>query len=177
MIKTSRTVAFVKFLNKIKKICSIIVIYGLINLVVIIFFAILQADAAILVVSAARGEYESGISRDGQTREHALLAFTLGVKQVVVAVNKMDATNQYSWVRFNEIKGENTVLVDSIEPRIIAYNRIIHFIEQKLPIIRSRGYASTKLKVKIRLSTIRWSPVQLHINDLARLIEQNGRQL
>lgn len=62
-----------------------------------------QADAAILVVSAARGEYEAGISKDGQTREHALLAYTLGVKQLVVAVNKMDSTNQYSWVRYNEI--------------------------------------------------------------------------
>ncbi len=39
-----------------------------------------QADAALLVVSAAKGEFETGISIDGQTREHALLAYTLGVK-------------------------------------------------------------------------------------------------
>ena len=49
-----------------------------------------QADCAILVVSAGTGEFEAGISKDGQTREHALLAFTLGVRKLIVAVNKMD---------------------------------------------------------------------------------------
>ena len=38
------------------------------------------------------GEFEAGISKNGQTREHALLAYTLGVKQLIVAVNKMDST-------------------------------------------------------------------------------------
>merc|ERR1712201_64964 len=49
-----------------------------------------QADCAILVVASGVGEFEAGISKEGQTREHALLAFTLGVKQMIVAVNKMD---------------------------------------------------------------------------------------
>jgi elongation factor 1-alpha len=49
-----------------------------------------QADCAILIIAAGTGEFEAGISKDGQTREHALLAFTLGVKQLIVAVNKMD---------------------------------------------------------------------------------------
>merc|ERR1712228_988642 len=47
-----------------------------------------QADCAILVVASGVGEFEAGISKEGQTREHALLAFTLGVKQMIVAVNK-----------------------------------------------------------------------------------------
>jgi elongation factor 1-alpha len=64
-----------------------------------------QADCAILVVPAGQGEFEAGISAQGQTREHALLAFTLGVKQLVVAVNKMDAV-QWSKDRFDEIKTE-----------------------------------------------------------------------
>jgi elongation factor 1-alpha len=64
-----------------------------------------QADAAVLVVAAGEGEYEAGISKEGQTREHALLAFTLGVKQMVVAVNKMDdPTVNYSEERFNFVK-------------------------------------------------------------------------
>src|SRR5437868_9044993 len=49
-----------------------------------------QADCAVLSISAATGEFEAGFSKEGQTREHALLAFTLGVKQMIVAVNKMD---------------------------------------------------------------------------------------
>merc|ERR1712160_120539 len=49
-----------------------------------------QADAAILMIAAGRGEFEAGFSKDGQTREHALLAQTMGVKQMVVCVNKMD---------------------------------------------------------------------------------------
>ena len=45
-----------------------------------------------LIVAAGTGEFEAGISKNGQTREHALLAFTLGVKQMIVGVNKMDST-------------------------------------------------------------------------------------
>lgn len=49
-----------------------------------------QADCAILIIASGTGEFEAGISKDGQTREHALLAFTLGVRQLIVALNKMD---------------------------------------------------------------------------------------
>ena len=42
------------------------------------------------MVAASKGEFEAGISKEGQTREHALLAFTLGIKQITVIVNKMD---------------------------------------------------------------------------------------
>uniref|UniRef100_A0A3P8WU44 Elongation factor 1-alpha n=1 Tax=Cynoglossus semilaevis TaxID=244447 RepID=A0A3P8WU44_CYNSE len=63
-----------------------------------------QADVALLVVSAAKGEYESGVSRSGQTREHSLLAYTLGVKQIIVCVNKMDMTEPpYNQKRFEEV--------------------------------------------------------------------------
>ncbi|XP_077592045.1 elongation factor 1-alpha-like [Stigmatopora nigra] len=63
-----------------------------------------QADVSLLVVSAAQGEFEAGVSRSGQTREHALLAYTLGVKQMIVCVNKMDATvPPYSQKRFDEV--------------------------------------------------------------------------
>lgn len=66
---------------------------------------LLQADCAVLIVSANTGEFEAGISTNGQTREHALLAYTLGVKQMIVAVNKMDMA-AYGECRFEEIKKE-----------------------------------------------------------------------
>jgi len=66
-----------------------------------------QADCAVLIVAGSTGEFEAGISKDGQTREHALLAYTLGVKQMIVAVNKMDNTEPpYSEARFKEITTE-----------------------------------------------------------------------
>ena len=66
-----------------------------------------QADCAILMIASPQGEFEAGISKDGQTREHALLSFTLGVKQMIVCCNKMDEkTVNFSEERYNEIKKE-----------------------------------------------------------------------
>ncbi|KAK2809515.1 translation termination factor GTPase eRF3 [Emmonsiellopsis sp. PD_5] len=62
-----------------------------------------QADVGILVISARKGEYETGFERGGQTREHALLARNSGVKKMIVAVNKMDdPTVQWSKARYDE---------------------------------------------------------------------------
>ena len=64
-----------------------------------------QADCAILMIASPKGEFEAGISENGQTREHALLAFTMGVKQMIVCCNKMDAKGaDYKEERYNEIK-------------------------------------------------------------------------
>jgi len=66
-----------------------------------------QADVAILIIASPPGEFEAGIAKNGQTREHALLAFTLGVKQMIVGINKMDDKNvSYGEDRYNEIKKE-----------------------------------------------------------------------
>ena len=63
-----------------------------------------QADVAVLVIASPTGEFEAGISKNGQTREHALLAYTLGVKQMIVATNKIDSTTPaYSKDRYEEI--------------------------------------------------------------------------
>jgi len=67
-----------------------------------------QADAAVLVVGAAEGPQT-------QTREHIFLARTLGVEQLIVAVNKMDATKpEYNEARFNDIKSEVSTLLKSV---------------------------------------------------------------
>jgi len=74
-----------------------------------------QADCAVLIVAAGVGEFEAGISKNGQTREHALLAYTLGVKQMIVAINKMDSTEPpYSDKRYEEIKNEVSTYVKKI---------------------------------------------------------------
>jgi elongation factor 1-alpha len=66
-----------------------------------------QADAAVLVIDSTTGGFEAGISKDGQTREHAMLAFTLGVKQMIVCTNKMDdKTVNWSQARYEEIMKE-----------------------------------------------------------------------
>ena len=52
-----------------------------------------QADMALLVVDAAPGEFEAGFERGGQTREHALLVRSLGVRELIVGINKMDAVS------------------------------------------------------------------------------------
>merc|ERR1712086_1091901 len=66
-----------------------------------------QADAAVLMIASGRGEFEAGFSSEGQTREHALLTQTMGVCEMIVAINKMDdPTVNYSEERYKEIKAE-----------------------------------------------------------------------
>ncbi|PWN37548.1 uncharacterized protein FA14DRAFT_187640 [Meira miltonrushii] len=63
-----------------------------------------QADVALLVISARKGEFETGFERGGQTREHAMLVKTAGVQRLIVVVNKMDdPTVQWDQSRFDEI--------------------------------------------------------------------------
>ncbi|XP_063533921.1 eukaryotic peptide chain release factor GTP-binding subunit ERF3A isoform X3 [Cydia strobilella] len=64
-----------------------------------------QADLAVLVISARKGEFETGFDRGGQTREHAMLAKTAGVKHLVALVNKMDdPTVNWDEKRYNECR-------------------------------------------------------------------------
>jgi len=74
-----------------------------------------QADCAVLVVAAGQGEFEAGIAKTGQTREHALLAYTLGVKQMICVVNKMDDKSvSFAEGRFNEIRTEVSGFIKKI---------------------------------------------------------------
>ncbi|KAK8005166.1 elongation factor 1-alpha protein [Apiospora arundinis] len=87
-----------------------------------------QADCAILIIAAGTGEFEAGISKDGQTREHALLAFTLGVKQLIVAINKMDTT-KWSEARYKEIIKETSSFIKKVgyNPKEVAFVPISGF--------------------------------------------------
>ena len=65
-----------------------------------------QADAAVLVVDAKDGIKE-------QTKEHVFLARTLGVGQLIVAINKMDRVN-YDEARYKELKGQLLELLKTV---------------------------------------------------------------
>jgi len=97
-----------------------------------------QADAAVLVIDSSQGGFEAGISKDGQTREHALLAFTLGVKQLIVATNKMDDnTVKYAESRYNEIKEE-----------VSGYLKKVGYKPMKIPFVPISGWAGDNMVEK-----------------------------
>ncbi|KIJ70505.1 hypothetical protein HYDPIDRAFT_122410 [Hydnomerulius pinastri MD-312] len=71
-----------------------------------------QADVAVLVISARKGEFETGFEKGGQTREHVMLVKTAGVSKVVVVINKMDdPTVNWELSRYNEIKDKLTPFI------------------------------------------------------------------
>ncbi len=74
-----------------------------------------QADVGILVISARKGEYETGFEKGGQTREHAMLAKTQGVSKLVVVVNKMDdPTVEWSKARYDECITKLTLFLKGV---------------------------------------------------------------
>lgn len=97
-----------------------------------------QADAAILFVSSRRGEFEAGIGPGGQTREHAFLAFTLGVHQLIVAINKMDdVSSNWSEERYNEIKNEISRML-----------KMVGFKVEEIPFVPVSGWTGDNLVKK-----------------------------
>lgn len=106
-----------------------------------------QADVAILVISARKGEFEAGFEKNGQTREHALLARTLGVRQLILAINKMDDTSvNWDKKRFDEIK-------DKIFPYLksIGYN-----INKDVIVIPLSGMTGINLKDRVDPKVCGW---------------------
>merc|ERR1712002_981902 len=112
-----------------------------------------QADCAVLIVAAGVGEFEAGISKNGQTREHALLAFTLGVKQLIVGVNKMDSTEPpYSQKRFEEITKEVSAYIKKIgyNPALLLLSPSLDGTETTCwrPVTRWAGSRDGRLSVR-----------------------------
>ncbi|XP_078428025.1 translation elongation factor EF1A/initiation factor IF2gamma family protein [Wolffia australiana] len=93
-----------------------------------------QADIGVLVISARKGEFETGFEKGGQTREHVLLAKTLGVTKLIVVVNKMDEqTVKWSKERYDEIESKMVPFL-----RMSGYN--VKKDVQFLPISGLLGY-------------------------------------
>ena len=94
-----------------------------------------QADVAVLVIDSSLGGFEAGISKDGQTREHALLAYTLGVKQMMVAMNKMDDVSvMYGESRYKEIMEE-----------VANYLKKVGYKPAKVPFIPISGWSGDNM--------------------------------
>lgn len=73
-----------------------------------------QADIAVLVISAKKGEFEAGFDKTGSTREHIILAKTAGVRQLIIVINKMDEeTVQWSKERYDECDTKLTPFLKS----------------------------------------------------------------
>jgi len=92
-----------------------------------------QADVAVLVIDSAPGGFEGGWATEGQTKEHALLAFTLGVKQMIVALNKMDSC-AYSESRYNDIKEE-----------VSGYLKKVGYKPAKIPFVPISGWVGDNM--------------------------------
>ncbi|KAF9560847.1 HBS1-like protein, partial [Lunasporangiospora selenospora] len=93
-----------------------------------------QADVAILVIDATTGEFEAGFLANGQTKEHALLARSLGVQQLVIAINKLDVVG-WSEARFLEIS-------EKLQEFLV---KEAHFREQNLTFIPCSGFTGENL--------------------------------
>ena len=105
-----------------------------------------QADVAILMIASIPGEFESGISVEGQTKEHVLLAYTLGVRQMIVCVNKMDAnTVNWSQTRYTEIKKE-----------VSDYLRKVGYNPDKVPFVPVSGWTGDNLVDKSKNDNFGW---------------------
>ena len=106
-----------------------------------------QADVAVLVISARKGEFETGFEKGGQTREHILLVKTAGVSKVVCVINKMDdPTVEWSQARYNEIKDKLTPFI-----RAAGFN-----LKTDVTFIPVSAYTGANLKDRVAKSVCSW---------------------
>ncbi|OEL20215.1 Eukaryotic peptide chain release factor GTP-binding subunit ERF3A [Dichanthelium oligosanthes] len=106
-----------------------------------------QADIGVLVISARKGEFETGYERGGQTREHVLLAKTLGVAKLVVVINKMDEpTVKWSKERYDEIEAKMVPFLKSS-----GYN-----VKKDVQFLPISGLLGTNMKTRMDKSICSW---------------------
>jgi len=106
-----------------------------------------QADVGILVISARKGEFETGFEKGGQTREHALLARTLGVQYLIVVVNKMDdPTVEWDKGRYEECVGK-------IKPYL---KQVGYVIKRDVKFIPISALSGDNVLNEVSSSTCKW---------------------
>ncbi|XP_057416672.1 uncharacterized protein LOC130711182 isoform X4 [Lotus japonicus] len=106
-----------------------------------------QADIGVLVISARKGEFETGYEKGGQTREHVQLAKTLGVAKLLVVVNKMDdPTVNWSKERYDEIESKMIPFLKQS-----GYN-----VKKDVLFLPISGLMGSNLKTRLDKSTCPW---------------------
>ncbi|KAL2940394.1 Eukaryotic peptide chain release factor GTP-binding subunit ERF3A [Bienertia sinuspersici] len=125
-----------------------------------------QADIGILVISARKGEFETGYEKGGQTREHVLLAKTLGVTKLIVVVNKMDdPTVNWSKERYDEIESKMVPFLKSS-----GYN-----VKKDVQFLPISGLVGSNLKTKVDKSTCPWwnGPCLFEVLDTVEVLARD----
>ncbi|XP_071713425.1 uncharacterized protein [Rutidosis leptorrhynchoides] len=106
-----------------------------------------QADIGVLVISARKGEFETGYEKGGQTREHVQLAKTLGVSKLLVVVNKMDdPTVNWSKQRYDEIESKMVPFLKSSR-----YN-----VKKDIQFLPVSGLDGTNFQTRVKKSVCPW---------------------
>ncbi|KAK4800519.1 hypothetical protein SAY86_021006 [Trapa natans] len=106
-----------------------------------------QADIGVLVISARKGEFETGYEKGGQTREHVQLAKTLGVSKLLVVVNKMDEpTVNWSKERYDEIESKMVPFL-----RSSGYN-----VKKDVQFLPISGLIGSNMKTVVEKSVCPW---------------------
>ncbi|KAG0306674.1 translation termination factor GTPase eRF3 [Dissophora globulifera] len=125
-----------------------------------------QADVAVLVISARKGEFETGFERGGQTREHAVLAKNGGVNKLVVVINKMDdLTVNWSKERYDEC-------VEKLTP-FLKLNR--YNLKTDVVFMPVSGYTGANIKSKIDPKDCDWysGPTLLEHLDSIKITDRH----
>ncbi|KAI8618374.1 P-loop containing nucleoside triphosphate hydrolase protein [Chytriomyces sp. MP71] len=121
-----------------------------------------QADVGILVISARKGEFETGFEKGGQTREHAMLAKTVGVKRLVLVVNKMDdPTVKWDKARYDEC-------VTKILPFL---KGVGYSLGTDLDVLPISGFTGANMKDRMPKETCDWydGPSLLELLDAVQI--------
>ena len=125
-----------------------------------------QADVGVLVISARKGEFETGFEKGGQTREHAQLAKVLGVQKLVVVVNKMD-DESVAWAkeRYDEIESKLTPFLKSC-----GYN-----LKKDVVFLPISGLKGTNIKERVKPELCAWyaGPCLFEVMDALEMLERD----
>ncbi|GJN93212.1 hypothetical protein Rhopal_006259-T1 [Rhodotorula paludigena] len=130
-----------------------------------------QADVAVLVISARKGEFETGFEKGGQTREHAMLVKTAGVSKLVVVINKMDdPTVNWDKARYDEIVGKLSPFLKGT-----GYN-----MKTDVTFIPVSGFTGANIKESVDRKLAPWvegPPLLTFLDDLPLLDRKNNAPL